>query len=127
MITHQYFPLGEVRASHMMKKSTNGDTMHFFDLPSNVDDPRNGLLLLEPIKQAFDRKDICFLYNPLTNNLIAKVLNPELMDQHLSTSRTRYTMTFRYINGRILKLPPGIFPYRRILSFHAKFAYSRVW
>eukprot|EP00604_Paraphysomonas_vestita_P003331 CAMPEP_0174818550 /NCGR_PEP_ID=MMETSP1107-20130205/1279_1 /TAXON_ID=36770 /ORGANISM="Paraphysomonas vestita, Strain GFlagA" /LENGTH=53 /DNA_ID=CAMNT_0016030559 /DNA_START=612 /DNA_END=770 /DNA_ORIENTATION=+ len=53
--------------------------MHLYDLPSDIDHVRNGLLLLDPIEQAFDRKDICFLYDPLTNELIAKVLNPSLM------------------------------------------------
>ncbi len=30
----------------------------------DVDSPRNGLLLLSAIEQAFDRKQLCFIHNP---------------------------------------------------------------
>ena len=88
----------------------------------------NGLLLLEPIEQSFDRKDICFLYNSLTSELTAKVLNPNLMTEYLCTASTpakTYPITYGDLDGLCLQLPPGIFPYRRVLSMHAKFAYSR--
>mmetsp|Transcript_7687 Transcript_7687/g.8152 ORF Transcript_7687/g.8152 Transcript_7687/m.8152 type:complete len:246 (+) Transcript_7687:101-838(+) len=127
MLTNTFYPRNEVRASHLVKKSTNGDTMHLYDLPSDIDHVRNGLLLLDPIEQAFDRKDICFLYDPLTNELIAKVLNPSLMTEPLSISNPgkTYPITYGALDSLPLQLPPGIFPYRRVLSMHAKFAYSR--
>ena len=56
MLTGNFYPRPEVRASHIIKRSTNGDTMHLYGLPPNIDHVRNGLLLLEPIEQAFDRK-----------------------------------------------------------------------
>jgi hypothetical protein len=127
MLTNTFYPSFEVRASHIIKRSTQGDTMHLYQLSRDIDDPRNGLLLLEPIEQAFDRKDICFLYNSLNKELTAKVLNPSLMTEHLKRSNPAktYPMSYRDLDGLSLQLPPGVFPYRRVLSMHAKFAYSR--
>ena len=130
MLTNAFYPRHEVRASHIITRSTDGDTMHLYGLPPNVDHVRNGLLLLEPIEQAFDRKDICFLYNSLTNQLVAKVLNPNLMSELMPKPGARgstatYAQTYGSIDGLVLQLPSGVFPYRRALSMHAKFAYSR--
>jgi len=128
MVTGAFYPREEVRASHIIKRSTRGDTMHLYGLPPDIDHVRNGLLMLEPIEQAFDRKDICFLHNSLTNELVVKVLNPKLMAELMpkASSRTvKYTQTYGSIDGLVLQLPSGVFPYRRALSMHAKFAYSR--
>ncbi len=40
-------------------------------------------------------------------------------------STATYTQTYGSIDGLVLQLPTGVFPYRRALSMHAKFAYSR--
>jgi len=129
MLTGNFYPRPEVRASHIIKRSTDGDTMHLYGLPPNVDHVRNGLLLLEPIEQAFDRKDICFLYNAISNQLVAKVLNPSLMTELMHKSQPRgttYPMTYGSVDGLVLQLPSATtFPYRRALSMHAKFAFSR--
>jgi len=129
MLTGNFYPCPEVRASHIIKRSTYGDTMHLYGLSPNVDNVRNGLLLLEPIEQAFDRKDICFLYDAMSNQLVAKVLNPSLMTELMPKSQPRgatYPMTYGSIDGLVLQLPSAsTFPYRRALSMHAKFAFSR--
>ena len=55
----------------------------------DVDSARNGLLLLAGIEEAFDRKDICFLYNFLNESesfpgkLMIRVLNPTLKDEEI--------------------------------------------
>lgn len=46
----------------------------------NNNNPRNGLLLTKKIEEAFDVKHVCFLYNPISQQLIFKVLNPDLMN-----------------------------------------------
>jgi hypothetical protein len=128
MVTNAFYPRYEVRASHIIKRSTDGDTMHMYGLAPHVDHPRNGLLLLEPIEQAFDRKDLCFLYNAITNQLVVKVLDPSLIPEHMPKSQSRgetYPMTYGSIDGLVLQLPSATFPYRRALSMHAKFAFSR--
>jgi hypothetical protein len=80
MVMNTFYPANEETSSYIVKKSTQGDTMESFGLfHSQIDSERNGLLLLEPIKQAFDRKDLCFLYNPIDRKLTVKVLNPDLL------------------------------------------------
>lgn len=125
MVTNQEYPRNEVRAAHLVKRSTQGDTMHLYGLSPNINNPRNGILLIEPIELAFDRKDICFLYDPLSHQLTVRVLNPSLTGHLTSTSRTVYPTTYSDLEGLPLQLPPDVFPYRRVLSMHAKFAYSR--
>jgi hypothetical protein len=55
-----------------------------------------GFLLLEPIEQTFDRKDICFLYNSLNNELTAKVLNHSLKTESLASSNPPKTYSMTY-------------------------------
>ena len=125
MATGRDYPRKEVRASHIIKRSTNGDTMDLFGLLADIDNPRNGMLLLEPIEQAFDRKDICILYNPVSRGLTMKVLNPQLRDAEMRSEQGKTYGTYGSIDGAVLQLPEGKFPYRRVLSMHAKFAFSR--
>ncbi len=122
LLTGEFYDQQHVRASHLIKHCTDGNTMHRYGLPSNIDDVRNGLLLLQDIELAFDRKDICFLYDPLTLALRAKVLNPRLMEERMPTHSFRI---FGSVDNQVLCLPPGVFPYRRVLSMHAKLSYSR--
>jgi len=125
MATGRDYPRHEVRASHIMKRSTNGDTLALFGLPVHLDHPRNGMLLLEPIEQAFDRKDVCILYSPVTRQLTLKVLNPQLHELKMTSEQGTIYGTYGSIDGAVLHLPEGKVPYRRILSMHAKFAFSR--
>lgn len=134
MVTGAFYPRNEVRASHIVKQSTDGMTMHLYGLPPDIDHVKNGLLLLEPIEQAFARKDICFLYHSIAtetapaHSLTVKVLDPNLLTQEMPKSSPHcatYPMTYGSIDGSVLLLPPDIFPYRRALSMHAKFALSR--
>jgi hypothetical protein len=125
MATGRDYSRHEVRASHIMKRSTNGDTLALFGLPVHLDHPRNGMLLLEPIEQAFDRKDVCILYSPVTRQLTLKVLNPQLHELKITSEQGTIYGTYGSIDGAVLQLPEGKVPYRRILSMHAKFAFSR--
>jgi hypothetical protein len=60
---------------------------------------------------------------------VAKVLNPSLMTELMPKSQphgSTYLMTYGSVDGVVLQLPsPTTFPYRRALSMHAKFAFSR--
>ena len=127
MATGRAYAPHEVRASHIIKRSTNGDTMGLYGLPPDIDNPRNGLLLLEPIEVAFDRKDICILHNPITGKLTMKVLNPQLKTEVMKGGQNESFKYGKYelIDGAVLQLPNDKFPYRRVLSMHAKFAFSR--
>lgn len=126
MLTNQSYPRKYVRASHILKRCTDGDLMHYFGLEPDIDHSRNGLLLLEPIEQLFDRKDLCFLYNPTTQQFHAKLLNITLANEGMKAEDGRlFNLTYGSIDGLVLQLPQGVFPYRRVLSLHAKFSFSR--
>lgn len=126
MITNQSYARKYVRASHLLKRCTDGDLMHYFGLEPNIDHPRNGLLLLDPVEQLFDRKDLCFLYDPITQQFQAKLLNINLRNETMcAEDGTSFNQTYGSVDGLVLQLPQGIFPYRRVLSLHAKFSYSR--
>lgn len=128
MVLDRSYPRNQVRAAHIWKRCTNGIGLDAFGLSSeNLEDPRNGLLLAEAIEEAFDVKRVCFVAeSPLSHasKLLLKVLDPALMDAHVTPSTTR---KFGDINGAPLSLTNGNTPYRRILSFHAQcsFAHAR--
>jgi hypothetical protein len=118
MILGGYFDSRVVRASHIWKACTLGAGLEEFQL-EDVDlyNERNGLLLHENIEKKFDVKEVCFLYNALVtpNRLTLKVLNPVLLDMNVVPGTT-----YGSIDGHPLLLPDGVYPFRRILSFHAK-------
>jgi hypothetical protein len=63
--TNTIFKLSDLRAAHIYKNSTNGLGLEAFKLhPSDVHNARNGLLLIPQIEEEFDRKHVCFLYDP---------------------------------------------------------------
>jgi len=115
-------PRSQVRAAHIWKSCTRGDGLEAFGLdPNDVHSPRNGILLAEPIEQAFDVKSLCFTWDPFKKELIIHVLDPALhTEEILSTGRT-----FATIHGQSLKCPSDAIPFRRILSFHARLSFKR--
>jgi len=120
MVLNKFLPRAFVRASHIWKRSTNGLDLDEFGLrPTDVHSCRNGLLLCEPIEQAFDVKDVCFLYDPFQQYIYLKVLNPSLLDNDVS-SREK----FKDLDGKRLLYPEGNIPFRRLLNWHAKLSYA---
>ena len=97
---------------------------------TDVNDPRNGLLLAKSIVEAFDIKHVCFLYNPINQQFTFRVLNPDLLTKPISTTDPKipgdhnYTDTFGSLNNQPLHLLNGVFPYKRVLGFHARRAFK---
>ena len=125
MILNKYFDRQLVRASHIWKASTKGIGLTKFKLKeSNLNDARNGLLMYQSIDKAFDRKKLCFLYDPFRSFLYVKILCPYLKETFIVDDTTRTTVnelrTFNDIDGAVLQLPPNIFPYRRLLNWHSR-------
>jgi hypothetical protein len=86
--------------------------------------PRNGLLFLRGIKEAFDTRELCLVANPLKASqhaLSIKVLNPELMNQIIRGSSSH---RFKDIAGKLLRLPVDRTPFLRLLSWHARAAHK---
>jgi HNH endonuclease len=116
----------DLRPAHLVKHSTP-QLMSMYNLsPSDVDNPRNGILMLDSIEKAFDHLDVCFLYDPNTSALALKVLNPRLLTKRILPNSVVEKRTFSDVSGSQMHIGiPSNIPYRRILSIHAKFAYAR--
>jgi len=127
MLTGQSFPRKSVTASHIWKKATNGKGLPAFGIDQDkIDDPRNGLLLLKGIEDKFDNKQLCFLYDFIHTKFECKILDPGLLKQtldHPAQPGVRTSLTFADIDKKSLILPPGIFPYRRLLNWHARMSF----
>lgn len=122
MVLNRSYPRNQVRATHIWKASTFGDGLTEFGLKKeDVSSPQNGLLLAEGIEQAFNNKEVCFVWNPLQQHLQLLVLNPDLMNQCVFPSRSK---TFRDIHNSRLHHPPGKLPFRRLISWHASRSYQ---
>ena len=130
MVTNQWHRRDRVIASHIWKHEMHGNELHKFGLQRlDCISPRNGFLMLKSIEQRFDWKHICFVYNPLSQQFIVKVLNPAIRDVVIQFSKPE--RKFSDIEGLQLQHPIGKMPFRRILSFHArcafKFAREKGW
>jgi len=123
MVLNEPFPSHQVRAAHIWKYCTFGAGLpEYFKLDiGDIQSPRNGLLLCEGIKQAFDVKGLCFLYDFLHGQLVLRVLDPDLKGVIVKPS---ISTKFDDINNMILSHPPGKVPFRRILSWHAECAFT---
>jgi hypothetical protein len=121
MVTDEWHPMNHVIASHIWKQRTHGAGLQVFLLErSDIISARNGLLLLKSIEERFDIKHLCIIYDPITSEFRVKVLNPNIMDNTIEFS----TKTFRDIDGSKLQHPKKKYPFRRLLSFHARCAFK---
>jgi hypothetical protein len=83
-----------------------------------ISNPRNGLLMCSAIENAFDRKQVCFIFDPQTG-LCFCVLDSKIREQ----VATPDGVTFSELDGR--ELYCGVnkrLPFRRVLSTHAWFS-----
>jgi hypothetical protein len=130
MILNKFFDRTLVRAAHIWKSATKGVGLPEFGLKeSDINNERNGLLLYESIEKAFDHKQLCFIYNPFSGYLHVKILcinlkNMFIIDDSQLRMNLNETRKFNDIDGYILILPKDIYPYRRLLNWHARCAYK---
>jgi hypothetical protein len=123
MVTDEFHPRELIIAEHIWKHSMHGKGWHKFGLTRNdTSSPRNGILVLKAVEDAFTMKYLCFVYNPITTQFVIKVLNPEILDIVIEHSKTR--KRFRDVHNTILQHPEGRVPFRRLLSFHARCSYK---
>lgn len=79
------------------------------------------MLLCVDIEQAFDAKQLCFLYNHSRECLYCRVLDPSILNYVI---RPTPSTTFEDIDGAVLRHPHGVFPFRRILNWHARLCFE---
>eukprot|EP01118_Nematostelium_gracile_P007276 TRINITY_DN2355_c0_g1_i2.p1 TRINITY_DN2355_c0_g1~~TRINITY_DN2355_c0_g1_i2.p1 ORF type:complete len:263 (+),score=28.66 TRINITY_DN2355_c0_g1_i2:88-876(+) len=121
MVLNKAISYDQVIASHIIPVSSGGKCLTGFGLTEDhLFHKRNGLLLYKPIEKAFDHKDICFLYNPFTKKLFLKVLNAFLLK-----SKVHGNTRWKDIDGTELHLPEGVWPFRRLLNWHARVCFKQ--
>ena len=81
MVLNQSLPSQFVIAAHIYMFSHTKKLRKFGLGESNINDPRNGLLLAKAIETAFDFKHVCFLYNANQQQFVFRVLNPTLFNK----------------------------------------------
>ena len=132
MVLNAFFHREVVRASHIWKYSTHGAGLTEFGLRYNdLNSYRNGLLMYTSIEQAFDRKELCFLYDPFQGKFLLKILHKGddgiaeamVLDKNDQKLYKNYTQ-FKDIDGKSLNLPENIYPFRRLLNWHARCAHE---
>ena len=123
MVTNQWHKRNKVVAAHIWAHRTHGKGLEKFHLSRNdVSSERNGFLVLKDIEKQFDMKYLCFVYNAIAQTLVVKVLNPDLLGRVIEFSNP--SMTFANIDGKQLLHPKYNYPFRRLLSFHARCSYK---
>jgi len=122
MILDRSYPRKKIIAGHIWSSCTRGKGLKEFGLKeSDLNEPRNGLLLAEAIEKAFDTKRVCFMWDPLQKQIKLCVLDPSLRNDHVLPSKSTY---FKDIDGKPLHHPVDKIPFRRILKWHAELSFG---
>jgi hypothetical protein len=107
----------KIIAAHIWKASTRGKGLEEFGLlPKEINNARNGMFLTKGIEDAFDKQQVCFLYNVLESSLILWVADHAILSATIIGS----TKKFSDVHQKPLLCPHGRLPYRRLLSWHAR-------
>jgi len=121
MVLGKPYAHDKVKASHIWKHATHGKDMDCFGLSADdLSNPRNGLLLAEPLELAFDSKQACFYFDPFSTQLKFVVLDPQLLANKKPIEPNGYgLLTWGDVDGKPLLYPKGKEPFKRLLSWHA--------
>lgn len=120
-ILDELTPIAEAQdkiiAAHIWKASTRGKGLDEFGLlPKDINSPRNGIFLTKGIEDAFNKQQVCFLYNVLESSLVLWVADHAIMSKTMLGS----TKKFADVHQKPLLCPSDSLPYRRLLSWHAR-------
>jgi len=134
------FPGFHQRIAHIWPAKTFGRGLELFDLNyTDINNPRNFLVVPRTVEKFFDAKSICFDYDFIRNRLITNVLDPDIMDEPLFVAnppgakgptskvdrkaRAVGSKTLADIHQQPLLLPR--MPFRRLLDHQAEHAHRR--
>lgn len=80
MILNREYGISDLKLAHIWPHRMLGRHLDKFGLSEeDVNNERNTMLLAPAIEEAFDKRRICFIYNPIAAKIQLKVLDPELL------------------------------------------------
>ena len=128
MATNQWLPRNVVIAGHIWMSKMHGKGLQKFGLSLNdCTSPRNGFLMVKGVESNFDRKHLCLVYDAFAKCFRFRVLNPDLANEPIPDTNP----VLKYGDLEKLHHPKDYYPFRRLLSWHAKcsfkFACSKTW
>ena len=78
-------------AAHIWKALTRGHGLQNFGLQfDDINSPQNGLFLTKGLEEAFDRQQVCFLYNLLRGELVLWVVNTTIFDKTIQGPEKKF-------------------------------------
>ena len=84
--------------------------------PEEINNARDGMFLAKGIEDAFDKQQVCFLYNVLQSSPILWVAYRAILSATIIGSSKK----FSDVHQKLLLCPHDHLPYRRLLSWHAR-------
>lgn len=135
LLTNCLLPSSAVIGIHLFKSEWSEDVAQIG--LNSVNDVRNGLSLWEPLGWAFYTSRLCFTFEPVTQQFIAKILDPSILTVKLvdvdakkmerqwqQPAQENQHLTFQDIDNSPLQFAPGnlLRPYKRVLNFQARLA-----
>jgi len=88
-------------------------------LRENLEGPRNAIVVLQSIEEAFDRGRLCLVWHAFNKQFVVVILDPALKDEFVAEE-----LKFAAIEGNYLRHPAGKIPFLRVLGVHASESYS---
>jgi len=85
----------------------------------NLEGPRNAIVVLKSIEEAFDRGRLCLVWHAFNKQFIVVILDPSLKNEFVADG-----LQFAAIEGSYLRHPAGKIPFLRVLGVHASESYS---
>ena len=152
MVLNRELPRFECKAAHLYPYRAAKE-LHKIRLDkSEINNPRNGLLLAAKIEEAFAEKEVCFVWNSFNFEFLFYVLNPARLNLHICSDSSQ---TFGDRHNKALRLPllpqgtilgpehplyraqvpeqsqqlryPKVLPFRRVLGYHARAAFKKAY
>lgn len=127
MMTGCMLPRLDVCAAHLIGNCMQVYALKCFGI-SDIDSPKNGLLVVKPIEEAFDDSRLCFSFDVTRNSFILHVLDASYLTRKLSdhpqltrsTKKILGNRTFGDLEGLPLQFPNSKRPFKRVLQFQAR-------
>jgi hypothetical protein len=99
MVTGTVLPFDQCIAGHIVPHHAAAQLPCFGEVPSEINNPKNGLLWAQGIEDIFHPpKRVCIMYHFFTKQLHFMVLDPELLEVEIKGTK----IMFKNVNNRVV-------------------------